>query len=166
MNKPEVLSYGGTSPNRARTGLVVAALAASVIAVAGCSTLDTQDYGSRDVRTEQSVAYGVVESVRPVRIDEPHAPVGTIAGAALGGLLGNEIGGGVGRVAATVAGAVAGGIGGNALERKLTRDNGEEIVVRLDSGRTVAITQGGHSVETGARVRVLTGPGGSRVEPV
>jgi outer membrane lipoprotein SlyB len=69
-------------------------------------------------------------------------------------------------VAATVVGAVAGGIGGNAVERKLTKDNGEEIVVRLDSGRTVAITQGGHSAETGARVRVITGPSGSRVERV
>jgi outer membrane lipoprotein SlyB len=164
MSKPQVLDHSSASGSRARTGLVVAALAATAIAIAGCSTLDTQDYSSRDARVEQSVAYGVVESVRPVRIDEPHAPIGTIAGAAIGGLLGNEIGGGVGRVAATVVGAVAGGIGGNAVEKRLTRDNGEEIVVRLDGGRTVAVTQGGHSVETGDRVRVLTGPGGSRVE--
>jgi outer membrane lipoprotein SlyB len=140
-------------------------LAASAITIAaGCSTLDPQDYRYGDARVEQSVAYGVVESVRPVRVEEDHGAIGTVAGAVVGGVLGNEIGGGLGRAAATVAGAVAGGIGGNALEHRLTRDNSEEVIVRLNNGRTVAVVQGGHGLNAGDRVRVLTGPSGSRVE--
>jgi outer membrane lipoprotein SlyB len=149
----------------ARTRLVAAVLAASAIAMtAGCSTLGADDYRYGDARVEQSVAYGVVESVRPVRVEEDHGAVGTVAGAVLGGVLGNEIGAGLGRAAATVAGAVAGGIGGNALEHGLTRDNGEEVVVRLDNGALVSIVQGGQGLRGGDRVRVLTGPSGSRVE--
>jgi len=132
--------------------------------IAGCSTLGPDDYGHSDARVEQRVTYGVVESTHAVRLNEDHAPLGTIAGAALGGILGNEIGRGLGRAAATVAGAVAGGIGGNAIEHRLTEENGQEIVVRLDNGRTVAITQGGQTVGVGERVRVLSGPTGSRVE--
>jgi outer membrane lipoprotein SlyB len=56
------------------------------------------------------------------------------------------------------------GYGGNALEHWLTRDNGEEIVVRLDNGALFSIVQRGHGLRTGDRVRVLTGPSGSRVE--
>jgi outer membrane lipoprotein SlyB len=68
-------------------------------------------------------------------------------------------------LASTVVGAVAGGVGGNALEHEATAQNGEEIVVRLDHGGTIAVTQGGlRDFERGQRVRVLTGPEGSRVE--
>ena len=37
--------------------------------------------------------------------------------------------------------------------------------LRLDGGSTVAVVQPGSQVAAGQRVRVLTGPKGSRVEP-
>jgi outer membrane lipoprotein SlyB len=162
MSKSPV-SRSQAQPLRKRL-LTALFVATGITVIAGCSTLDPQESDYWNARVEQSVAYGVVDSVRVARIEEDHGAVGTVAGAVLGGVLGNQIGAGLGRAAATVAGAVAGGIGGNALERHLTRDNGEEIVVRLDNGRTVAIAQGGHGLRAGDRVRVLTGPGGSRVE--
>jgi hypothetical protein len=55
-------------------------------------------------------------------------------------------------------------IGGNAVEKRLTRDNGEEVVVRHDNGRSVGIVQGGHGIAIGDRVRVLASPRGSRIE--
>ena len=71
----------------------------------------------------------------------------------------------VGRAAATVIGAVGGGIAGSAIERKIDEEDGEEIVIKLDSGATIAIVQpGAHHLMAGDRVRVLTGPKGSRVE--
>ena len=166
MDKSTAVGITRSQRKHERTRLVAAVLAASAIGMtAGCSTPDPQDYRYSETGMEQNVAYGVVESVRPVRIDEDHAPLGAIAGAALGGILGNEIGHGGGRAAATVVGAVAGGIGGNALEQRLTEGDGEEVVVRLNSGRTVAITQAGrHEFAIGERVRVLTGPDGSRIE--
>ena len=142
-------------------------LAAAALTATGCASYGPADYSSREARAEQSVSYGTVESVRPARINEEHAPVGTIAGAALGGLLGNQIGHGGGRAAATILGAVGGGLAGNAIEHHATQQNGAEIVVRLDSGRTVAVVQGAsESFQRGDRVRVLSGAAGSRVEPI
>jgi len=141
-------------------------LAVIVAIVAGCASVGPQDYGRSEARVVQTVAYGTVEGVRTVRITEDKPIVGTVAGAALGGLLGNSIGHGGGRAAATVIGAVGGGIAGNAIERHATAQDGQEIVIRLDSGTTIAVVQGAaQGFETGQRVRVLTGPKGSRVEP-
>jgi outer membrane lipoprotein SlyB len=141
-------------------------LAACVVALAaGCASLSPHDYSRSEARSVQTVAYGTVESVRRVRLSEDEPIVGTLAGAAIGGLLGNSIGHGGGRAAATVIGAVGGGLAGNAIERNVTAQEGEEIVVRLDSGTTIAVVQGdSQGFEAGQRVRVLTGPKGSRVE--
>ena len=141
-------------------------LAVLVAIVAGCASVGPSDYSRSEARVIQTVAYGTVEGVRAVRLTEDKPIVGTVAGAALGGLLGNSIGHGGGRAAATVIGAVGGGIAGNAIERHVTAQDGQEIVIRLDSGTTIALVQGGaQGFETGQRVRVLTGPKGSRVEP-
>jgi outer membrane lipoprotein SlyB len=151
------------SMNRQAIAAVAAVFALALSA--GCSTLAPEQYHYGEAREMQSVAYGTVESVRPVKLDEDHAPVGTVAGALLGGVLGNEIGHGLGRAAATLAGAVAGGVGGNAVEHRLTAQKGDELVVRLDDGRTVAVTQGESAdFERGQRVRVVSGAEGSRVE--
>ena len=140
-------------------------LAVLIAVVAACATTGPQDYGSSEARVVQTVAYGTVESVRPARLTEDKPIVGTLAGAALGGLLGNQIGHGGGRAAATVIGAVGGGIAGNAIERHATAQDGQELVIRLDNGTTIAVVQAGtQGFEIGQRVRVLTGPKGSRVE--
>lgn len=145
--------------------LIAAVLSATALAMsAGCASYAPSDYRTSEARSVENVAYGTVESVRPVQINEDHAPVGTIAGAAVGGLLGNTIGHGNGRGVATILGAVGGGLAGNAIEHKATEQNGEELVVRLDNGSTIAVTQGAQGFERGQRVRVLTGAGGARVE--
>lgn len=146
--------------------LIAAMLLASALAITGgCASYAPQDYSYSEARTIESVAYGTIESVRFARLNEDNAPVGTIAGAAIGGLLGSGIGRGGGRGITTVLGAVGGGLAGNAIEHNATAQNGEELVVRLDSGATIAVVQGGsQGFEAGQRVRVLSGPRGSRVE--
>ena len=133
--------------------------------LAGCASDGSHDYAQSEARAVQPVDYGMVQSVREVKIKGDNAVVGTVTGAALGGLLGNQIGHGGGRAAATVIGAVGGGFAGNAIERKIDEQDGQEIVIRLDSGATIAIVQpGSQSFATGDRVRVLSWPKGSRVE--
>jgi outer membrane lipoprotein SlyB len=133
--------------------------------LAGCASEGSHDYAQSEARAVQSVEFGTVQSVSAVKIKGDNAMVGTVTGAALGGLLGNQIGHGGGRAAATVIGAVGGGIAGNAVERKIEEQDGQEIVIRLDNGATVAIVQPGpHAFAAGDRVRVLSGPKGSRVE--
>jgi len=149
-----------------RPTFTFAMLAASALAItAGCASYSPQDYSYSEARTVESVAYGTIESVRPARLNEDHAPVGTVAGAAVGGLLGSTLGRGAGGAVTTILGAVGGGLAGNAIEHSATAQNGEEIVVRLDNGSMIAVVQGGsQGFEAGQRARVLTGPRGSRVE--
>jgi outer membrane lipoprotein SlyB len=146
----------------------IAAAAAALTLAAGCAANDgPRDYSTRDERVIERVAYGTVQSVRAVRVEESEAPVGTIAGAALGGVLGSQVGHGAGSAAAAVLGAVGGGLAGNAIEHRATGHNGQEIVVRLDDGSTIAVTQGGPAeLRPGDHVQVLNGAGGARVERI
>ena len=137
-----------------------------LLLLVGCASGGSNDHAQSEARAVHTVDYGTVQSVREVKIKSDEAMVGTVTGAALGGLIGNQIGHGGGRAAATIIGAVGGGIAGNAIERKIEEQVGQEIVIRLDNGASVAIVQPGpHTFATGDRVRVLTGPKGSRVEP-
>jgi outer membrane lipoprotein SlyB len=63
-----------------------------------------------------------------------------------------------------VLGAVAGGVAGHALEERLTKNDGLEITVKLDSGQLLAITQeADEQFHPGERVRILSGQGATRV---
>jgi outer membrane lipoprotein SlyB len=63
---------------------------------------------------------------------------------------------------ARAVGGVAGAVAGQAIERKVTAEEGLEITVLLDSSETVAVVQA-RDVEfaSGDRVRVLFGSDGS-----
>jgi outer membrane lipoprotein SlyB len=144
---------------------IAAAALLAAAALGGCATSGPADYDAREARYAANVSYGTIESVRPVRLNEDHAGVGTGAGAVIGGLLGNTFSHGGGRAATTILGAVGGGLAGNALERSATTQTGEEIIVRLDSGRSIAVVQSGYQdFAAGQRVRVLAGPERTRVE--
>ena len=139
-------------------------LAAAIFALAaGCSSTGPRDYASSEARVIQTMAHGTVESVRPVRLSEDKPIEGIFAGAAIGGLIGDSIGGG--GIGAALLGTVAGGFAGNAIQRKVSDQDAQEIVIRLDNGSSIAVVQPGmQDFEPGQRVRVLTGPKGSRVE--
>jgi outer membrane lipoprotein SlyB len=144
---------------------IAAAALLAAAALAGCATSGPGDYSQREARGVATVSYGTVESVRPVKLNEDHAPVGTVAGAAIGGIAGSTLGHGSGGALGTVLGALGGGLAGNAIEHKATQQDGEEIIVRLDNGQTIAVVQGGfQDFAAGQRVRVLSGSQRTRVE--
>jgi len=144
--------------------MLVAALCALVLGGCAYPHYGSADYGPYGVRGEQSVRFGVVESVRLVRIQAPDSGVGTAAGAVIGGVGGSHIGGGSGQIVGAVAGAVLGGILGQAIEQDANQRTGLEITVLLDNGKYIAITQeGDEQFRGGDRVRVLSGRGGTRV---
>lgn len=121
-------------------------------------------YTRSQTRQVQTVTMGVVESVRLVRIEGTGSGVGTATGAVVGGVAGSTLGGGKGKVLTTVIGAVAGGLAGSAAEEGLTRTDGLEVTVKLDSGSMLAITQeADEQFHAGDRVRVLEGGGVTRV---
>ncbi len=150
-----------------RTMTFLAAAVASSILVSGCQTpgVGGSDYTYGQVRGEQSVRLGTVESIRKVRIrsGEPGL-LGAIAGGVGGAALGSTIGGGNGNAAATVLGALAGGAAGDAIQNDASTQEGVELTIRLDSGYVIAVTQGAdEQFRVGDRVQVLGGGGATRV---
>jgi len=135
--------------------------------LAGCaSNLSGDSYSRSEARRAQQVEYGEIISLRPVQIEGTKTPVGAGAGAIVGGIRGSTLGGGKGSSIMAVIGAVAGGMAGAAVEEGVTRSQGVEITVKLDSGRIVAIVQGLSPHEkfaVGDQVRMLTSGGTSRV---
>lgn len=131
--------------------------------VAGCSNLSGTSYERSEARSAQEVRLGTVVSVKQVDIEGTKSGVGAVGGAALGGVGGSSIfGGKKGEIAGGIAGAILGGLAGGALEEGVTRQKGLLITVRLDSGRVLAITQGGDELfSPGQRVQVLTGANGT-----
>ncbi len=144
---------------------MLAMLAAAAI-LGGCAypRYGSADYGPHGVRGEQAVRFGIVESVRLVRIQPPETGVGGAAGAAIGAIGGSHIGGGNGQIVGAIAGAVLGGILGQAVEQDANQRTGLEITVLLDNGKYVAVTQeADENFRNGDRVRVLSGRSGTRV---
>jgi outer membrane lipoprotein SlyB len=91
--------------------------------------------------------------------DGSNAPVGlgAVLGGIAGGIIGHQFGSGHGNTAATIAGAVGGGIVGNEVQKANARDR-YRVIVRLDSGGTLALNQVGEGeFRVGDRVRVVDG---------
>lgn len=152
-----------------RKSLSVVSLIAVALAVGGCVSSQTGDtYSRSEARAVQTVRYGTIESLRPVRIEGTKTPVGAGAGAVVGGIAGSGVGGGRGSAVAAVIGAVAGGMLGAAAEEGVTRAEGVEITLREDDGNIRAYVQEvepNQVFRVGQRVRVLTVNGTSRVAP-
>jgi outer membrane lipoprotein SlyB len=146
---------------------MVALMLFLAVLVSGCVSSKAGDVYSRDqARTEQSVRMGTIEGVREVRIEGTKSGVGAVAGGVTGGIAASTIGHGTGSAVAAAVGAIAGGLVGSAAEEGLTKSNGLEIAVKLDSGQTIAIVQGvdaNTTFQPGDRVRVLSGQGVTRV---
>lgn len=139
--------------------------ASTTVLLTGCPAgLGSKDYSREQARTTQEVQMGVVESVRIVKIEGTKTAVGPAAGAVVGGVAGSTVGGGRGSIVGAALGAVLGGVGGAAAEEAVTRQDGVEITVKLDSGRMIAVTQAtDEEFRAGDRVRVLTGGDTTRV---
>ncbi len=140
--------------------IAVVALSA-VTVLGGCAQqgLYGTSYSRSQVGQAQTVQYGTVQSVTPVRIEgRTDGWVGSGAGAIVGGIAGNQIGGGSGRALATVAGAVAGGLVGQRVEKSATEGQGQEITIQLDYGGVMSVVQeveNGQFFRPGDRIRVL-----------
>ncbi|MBA4501230.1 outer membrane lipoprotein [Marinobacterium marinum] len=146
----------------------IAVIALSTVTLlGGCAQqgLTGNTYSRDQVGKAQSVQYGIVESVTPVRIEgRTDGVVGSGTGAVVGGIAGSHIGGGTGRTLATVVGAVAGGVAGQHIEKSATERQGQEITIRLDDGGVLSVVQeveNGRFFQPGDRIRVL-GQGRSR----
>ncbi|ALG66748.1 glycine zipper 2TM domain-containing protein [Beggiatoa leptomitoformis] len=135
------------------------------LTLTACATSRSGSVYTRDqARQVQQVELGTVAAVRSVLIEGTKTPIGSIGGAAVGAIAGSAVGGGRGSDIAAVVGGIGGWLLGSAAEEGVTRQDGLEITVRLDSGRTIAVVQAADEVfKTGERVRLVSGDEESRV---
>ena len=141
------------------------ACAFACLLVAGCAyNRSSGDYRSYEVMGEQSVRFGVVETVRPVRIQPRDTGVGSTAGAFIGGIAGSHAGRGSGEIVGAIGGAIIGSIIGHNVEQAGNVVPGVELTVLLDSGKYIAVVQqADEEFRAGDRVRIVSGRNSTRV---
>ena len=141
------------------------ACAATGALIAGCANpRGSADYRGYEAMGEQAVRFGVVETVREVRIQPRDTGVGSTAGAFIGGIAGSHAGRGSGEIVGAIGGAIIGSIIGHNVEQAGNMVPGVEVTVLLDSGKYVAVVQqADEPFRAGDRVRVLSGRNSTRV---
>ncbi len=147
--------------------IILMVLFASAAMLSACASSRSGQVYSRDqARQEMRVNYGTVKEVRTVLIEGTQSGVGAVAGGVTGGVLGSMIGGGRGRILGTVIGALGGAAGGALAEEEITKKQGVEVTVEMDTGEIVTIVQEADmQFYAGDRVRVLrASDGSSRVQ--
>ncbi|MGI9259746.1 MAG: hypothetical protein ACR2QQ_13005 [Gammaproteobacteria bacterium] len=131
----------------------------------GCATPSSSGsvYPRQDTRTAYNVEYGEVVATRIVEIEGETSFIGLWGGAAVGRAAGGTLSdNGDTRSVVQAVGGVAGAVAGEAIEKKITAEDGLEITVRLDNRNTIAVVQEQDVLfASGDRVRVLFGPRGA-----
>lgn len=140
------------------------ALCMAVALTACAANLDTNRYQTSATGQINTVTEGVVINVRPVRIATENGGIGSLAGGVAGGAAGSMIGGNSAvNVIGAVGGAVLGGYLGSKAQEGLSTQTGMEYIVKLDSGKSITLTQGDDEVfSVGQKVYVLDAEYGER----
>ncbi|HEY1391906.1 MAG TPA: glycine zipper 2TM domain-containing protein [Methylibium sp.] len=138
---------------------------AAAAALTACATSSPDVVQRYDANRMSQVQDAVVINVRPVTVDGSQSGGGAAAGGIIGGVAGSSVGGNRESIAVGVLGAVAGAVVGNAVERGVTRENANEILVQLTSGerRSVVQAQGNEQFAPGDAVILVTTGGHTRV---
>lgn len=147
-----------------KTAAFGAALCLAVVG-AGCTFPSSKRVVSRQQAGQlQRIEYGTIEKVNEVVISGQRGPIGIYGGGATGVAATGGVGHGVGRDLAQVGAGVVGAIGGQAVEEAVTRKDAQEMVIKMDNGAMVVVTQAGPpTFGVGERVAIAHGAGGARV---
>ena len=153
------------SKTRLLITVLILIMAGSML-TACASSRSGQVYTRDQARHEMQVNYGTVLDVRAVQIEGTKSGAGAVAGGVTGGVLGSMVGGGKGRLLGAVIGALGGAAGGALAEEEITRRQGVEVTVELDTGQIITVVQEADmQFSPGERVRVLrANDGSSRVQ--
>ena len=98
--------------------LFATALIAAGLLASACTTPDSANvYSKSEMRRPAKVRSGVIEQIRPVKMEDAMG-IGAVSGAAIGGIAaGTGIGKGSGSLIAGIAGGLLGGLLGDKIER-------------------------------------------------
>ena len=147
--------------------IIATALISTSLIITGCTTPDSANvYSKSEMRRPAKVRSGVIEQIRPVKMEDAMG-VGVVSGAAIGGIAaGSSIGRGNGSLIAGIAGALLGGILGDKIERGVVRKEALEITVRMQNGeRLVIVEDADIALHAGQSVDVIDDGKTARVVP-
>lgn len=147
--------------------IIATALISISLLITGCTTPDSANvYSKSEMRRPAKVRAGVIEQIRPVKMEDAMG-VGVVSGAAIGGIAaGSGIGRGSGSMIAGIAGALLGGILGDKIERGVVRKEALEITVRMQNGeRLVIVEDADIALSAGQAVDVIDDGRTARVVP-
>ena len=136
-------------------------LLVGVLILTGCATQQQQPQNVE-------IRKGVIEQITPTEIkSEGHPGVAAIVGGVAGAGLGSLMGAGTGKDVMMVVGAIGGAIGGAALDKKYEKPvSGQQVIVRMNNGVLVAITQPENSSLHSGQAVYIEGAGNTaRVVP-
>jgi outer membrane lipoprotein SlyB len=133
--------------------------------VTGCTLPSSGRVVSRrQVGQMQRIEWGTVQTISDVVVEGERGQIGLYGGGLTGAAAGGGVGQGVGRDLARAGGAVVGAVTGQAVEEAVTRKSAKEMLIKLENGSTVVITQVSPPVVmVGDRVGVASGGGNSRI---
>ncbi len=137
-------------------------VALTLATLTACSTPQTAaSYSRAETRMLQQVQLGELIEVRDVTLDGQSTGQGAAMGAVLGGVSGAQRG----NATQAAIGGVIGTLLGQGIEDAVAQRKGVELLVKLDDGSLVAVTQqtDGLKYAPGQRVRVLSFNGNARV---
>ena len=139
-------------------------LCLAIVLTACGANLNIDRYETSGAGTVNTVSEGVIINVRPVTIATENGEVGELAGGIVGGVAGGMIGDNtLTQTIGAVGGAVLGGYLGGKAQEGLSMQGGIEYIVKLDSGKSVTLTQGDDvKFSVGQRVYVLDADYGER----
>jgi outer membrane lipoprotein SlyB len=140
-------------------------VAATVAALAACSTTSPDVVQRGDAQRMSQVQDATILSIRPVTVDGSQSGAGAVTGGVIGAVAGSSVGGRREGQIVGVLGAVAGAMIGNAVERNATREEAVEILLQLRNGerRSVVQAKAGETLLPGDAVVVVTTGGKTRV---
>jgi len=148
----------------------VLCLFGAALVLAGCATGSSsgREYSAKQSRQPLTVVEAVVQSVSAVVIAPEDNETG--GGQVVGGLIGAIVGSGAGdrggrnSQAGAVLGGVLGSLAGTKAQKAFQRKEGLQIIVRLEGGELLAVTQDADvPFAAGELVYVLRGNGETRI---
>ncbi len=142
----------------------IASVFCALILSACGANLNVDRYETSGAGTVNTVSEGVIINVRPVTIATENGEVGQLAGGIVGGVAGSMISDNtLMQTIGAVGGAVLGGYAGGKAQEGLSSQRGMEYIVKLDSGKSITLTQGDDVVfSVGQSVYVLDADSGER----
>ena len=154
--------------HRASAAVLCLACLASLLFASCAPAVAPHTYTAYDAGRPMSVRYGVVDSVRTVKIQTPPTGTGAAVGSTVGAIAGAAAGSNNsyyysgGGWWGAIAGALIGGLVGSAIEAGASNRDGIELKVQMNDGETVVIVQDAQEAfNPGDVVQLVTAADGS-----